>query len=596
MYEQHFGLTQRPFSIAPDPRFLYMSPQHREALAHLLYGVGEGGGFVQLTGEVGTGKTTICRCLLEQLPEDVDIALILNPRVTALELVASLCDELHIKYAKDTTSIKALTDVLNACLLESHARGRRTVLMIDEAQSLSAEALEQVRLFTNLETTREKLLQIILVGQPELRVLLARDDLRQLSQRITARYHLEPISRDETAEYIRHRLQICGSNDPVFSDQAVDLVHKLSEGVPRLINVLCDRAMLGAFVEGKHRVEPGIVHKAAREVLPEEGLDAPASKPWRWIAAAVVALAVAAGIFLGRQQSLFPSTAEILIPRPSVDVQPSTEVATAAPVTQVVELSPVEASDVVDEQDFTGPVLPSELPAPEQPSESPAKPELQPAPELQPSPLATLLGEASADASAHAWSGLYRLWGYQSDAVTDKDACRQAPSAGLRCLQGGGSWAIVRRFNRPTVLLLVGDEGRRVPVLLKSLVSGQVQLEIDGQSLQVPIGVLEQYWYGEYRLLWKTPPSGASALRPGQRNKDVRWLRDRLQQVTGSTSIAPDPQRYDAGLKELVQSFQRSQHLTADGVAGARTLIRLNNLDSDPELPRLDAVGDSLQG
>lgn len=202
MYEKHFGLTERPFSIAPDPRFLYMSQQHREALAHLLYGVGEGGGFVQLTGEVGTGKTTICRCLLEQLPENVDVALILNPRVTALELLASLCDELHIQYVKDTTSIKLLIDVLNAYLLDTHAKGRRAVLMIDEAQNLSAEALEQVRLLTNLETTREKLLQIILIGQPELRNLLARDDLRQLSQRINARFHLDPINRAEAAAYL----------------------------------------------------------------------------------------------------------------------------------------------------------------------------------------------------------------------------------------------------------------------------------------------------------------------------------------------------------------------------------------------------------
>jgi general secretion pathway protein A len=245
MYQKHFGLTERPFSIAPDPRFLYMSQQHREALAHLLYGVGEGGGFVQLTGEVGTGKTTICRCLLEQLPGQVDMALILNPRVNALELLASLCDELHISYAPDTSSVKVLTDILSAYLLDSHARGRRTVLMIDEAQNLSTEALEQVRLLTNLETTREKLLQIILVGQPELRSLLGRVELRQLSQRITARYHLEPISRSETAAYIRHRLQVCGAAEAIFNERAIDLVHQLSCGVPRLINVLARSPSMG---------------------------------------------------------------------------------------------------------------------------------------------------------------------------------------------------------------------------------------------------------------------------------------------------------------------------------------------------------------
>ena len=205
MYLEHFKLTERPFSITPDPRFLYMSARHREALAHLLYGLGESGVFVQLTGEVGTGKTTICRCLLEQVPENVDIALVLNPKVTSTELIASVCDELGIEYPADNTSIKSLTDVLNRYLLDAYARGRRTVLIIDEAQNLSADVLEQVRLLTNLETSTQKLLQVILIGQPELRTLLARDDMRQLSQRVTARYHLDPISRDEADAYLNVR-------------------------------------------------------------------------------------------------------------------------------------------------------------------------------------------------------------------------------------------------------------------------------------------------------------------------------------------------------------------------------------------------------
>jgi len=230
MYLKHFNLTERPFSITPDPRFLYMSARHREALAHLLYGLGEGGGFVQLTGEVGTGKTTICRCLLEQVPDNVDLALVLNPKVTGAELIATVCDELGIEYPAGTTSIKTLTDLLNRYLLDAHARGQRTVLIIDEAQNLSTEVLEQVRLLTNLETATQKLLQIVLIGQPELRDLLARNELRQLAQRVTARYHLEPISRGETAAYIRHRLQICGTSRSLFNKRAMDRIHELSGG------------------------------------------------------------------------------------------------------------------------------------------------------------------------------------------------------------------------------------------------------------------------------------------------------------------------------------------------------------------------------
>ena len=222
MYLSHFALREPPFSITPDPRFLYMSARHREALAHLVYGVGQHGGFVQLSGEVGTGKTSVCRCLLEQLPPHVDAALVLNPRLSPVELLATVCDELQIPYAKGTAGPKELVDQLHRHLLDAHGRGRRTVLVIDEAQNLAPEVLEEVRLLTNLETPREKLLQIVLIGQPELVALLAQPKLRQLAQRITARYHLEPLSRVETRAYVRHRLRVAGRGDAVFTELACE--------------------------------------------------------------------------------------------------------------------------------------------------------------------------------------------------------------------------------------------------------------------------------------------------------------------------------------------------------------------------------------
>lgn len=246
MYTQYFQFTEQPFSIAPNPRFLFMSPRHQEGFAHLLYGIGQGGGFVALTGEVGTGKTTLCHCLLQQLPEDVDIALILNPRVNPVELLAALCDELQIAYPAKTLRLKLMVDIINKYLLAAYARGRRTVVMIDEAQNLSFDVLEQVRLLTNLETSQTKLLQIILVGQPELTALLAKDDLRQLAQRITARYHLKALSFKETAEYIRHRLLVAGCGTQLFNNSAVRTIYRRSGGIPRLINTICDRALLGA--------------------------------------------------------------------------------------------------------------------------------------------------------------------------------------------------------------------------------------------------------------------------------------------------------------------------------------------------------------
>jgi general secretion pathway protein A len=267
MYAPHFGLREPPFAITPDPAYVYLSRHHQEALAHLLYGVGENGGFVQLTGEVGTGKTTLVRTLLEQQLENVDIALCLNPRLTVAELLATVCDELGASYSPEPHTLKALLDALNAHLLQTHAAGRRTVLILDEAQNLSREVLEQIRLLTNLETAKHKLLRIILVGQPELRTLLARPDLRQLAQRITARYHLPPLDRRETAAYIDHRLRVAGGREDLFTWGARRVVYGHSGGIPRLINIICDRALLGAFGQGARRINASLAREAAREAL-----------------------------------------------------------------------------------------------------------------------------------------------------------------------------------------------------------------------------------------------------------------------------------------------------------------------------------------
>jgi general secretion pathway protein A len=266
MYTTHFGLKAEPFSISPDPRCLYMSERHRDGLAHLLYGVHKPGGFIQLTGEVGTGKTTLCRCLLEQLPPEVDVVIILNPRVTVTEFLASVCDELRIPRTGEPWSVKLLVDSLYRYLLDAHARGRRTVLIVDEAQQLPPQVLEQIRLLTNLETSTQKLLQIILIGQPELTTLLNQRKLRQLNQRITARFHLEPLRGKETSAYIRHRLRVAGGDSVLFVPAAIRMVHGLSGGIPRLINILCDRAMLAAYACGARSVTPSMVRRAARDV------------------------------------------------------------------------------------------------------------------------------------------------------------------------------------------------------------------------------------------------------------------------------------------------------------------------------------------
>ena len=268
MYAAHFGLSQDPFSIAPDPRYLYMSARHRAALAHLLYGVNGGGGFVLLSGEIGTGKTTVCRCFLEQIPAGCHVAYIFNPKLTVTELLKTICDEFRIAVAPTAVTAKDFIDPLNAFLLDNHAQGRSSVLIIDEAQNLSADVLEQLRLLTNLETSQRKLLQIVLIGQPELRDMLARPDLEQLAQRVIARFHLGPMTEAETAHYIAHRMGVAGHTGALpFDARALHRIHQLSRGVPRRVNLLCDRALLGAYATGQAMVDQTIAEKAAGEVF-----------------------------------------------------------------------------------------------------------------------------------------------------------------------------------------------------------------------------------------------------------------------------------------------------------------------------------------
>ena len=271
MYMRFFGLKQEPFSLAPDPRYLYMSKRHREALAHLLYGVGGGGGFVLLSGEIGAGKTTVCRCFLEQIPKRCNVAYIFNPKLTVLELVKSVCDEFRIPVhgtRGHPPTVKTYVDALNEFLLKTHAVGQNNVLIIDEAQMLSVDVLEQLRLLTNLETNERKLLQIVLIGQPELRTMLERPDLEQLAQRVIARFHLKALSSKETEHYIRHRLSVAGMTRSIpFDRKALQRIHEIARGVPRRINLLCDRAMLGAYAHGKTGIDSEVVEKAAREVF-----------------------------------------------------------------------------------------------------------------------------------------------------------------------------------------------------------------------------------------------------------------------------------------------------------------------------------------
>ncbi len=568
MYLKHFNLTEQPFSIAPDPRFLYMSVRHKEALAHLLYGMGEGGGFVQLTGEVGTGKTTICRCLLEQVPDNFDIALVLNPKVTAIELIATVCDELGIEYPPEY-SIKTLIDALNEYLLEAYTRGRRTVLIIDEAQNLDAEVLEQVRLLTNLETSSQKLLQIVLIGQPELRSLLASDEMRQLSQRITARYHLEPITREEAEAYIKHRLQICGSSRTIFSQRAINRIQSFSGGIPRLINVLCDRALLGAYAEGKTKVDMKVLKKAAKEVMNEKRTDS-GNRQLPWLLGILTVLAVA---------TLF-----VLQPFQQTDTRD------AVPVAQVSEdmvLAPVDASaaGVVEFIAVDEPV-PESVSVPESQEVSVDMPVISGADDEA---LAALLMAADDSYNSTAWRELLALWSVDLPGDADPDFCELAIQYGLLCVSRQGNWNMLRQLDRPVILQLVAADGRHVPVVLQYLDKMSAELIVDNELYGLKVGQVDPFWTGEYSLLLQMPPGGKLYLRAGIQAEDVQWLRKQLEVAQGVEIPASDPLFFDQVLKRHLLDFQRIQGLVPDGVMGKNTIIHLNSLSSPAGIPRLSA-------
>ena len=534
MYTSFFGLNEKPFAITPDPRYLYLSERHTEALAHLAYGISEAGGFIQLTGEVGTGKTTVLRSLLQQLPPNCDVALILNPRVTPAEFLQAISDELHVRLPDGAAgSVKALVDLLTHFLLDAHGRGRRVVLMVDEAQNLDADVLEQVRLLTNLETATQKLLQIILIGQPELREVLSRPELRQLAQRITGRYHLESLRRHETIAYVRHRLRVAGATRDIFTTGAMRELHRLSGGVPRIINVIADRALLGAYTREEPMVDGSLVRRAASEVYGR-----PVMPPWLvfvvieapnfgWTSPATLGGALAGAALLAFVLwRAWPETAH-------------TRAATQAAVPEA-------------------PVEPAPAPAPRE-------------------PLATVLAkDATATTLDAAFGSLFSLWGGEYRPGSGL-ACEQALAQGLSCVWQRGSFAQLRLINRPAILSLVDAQGTAHQVVLSGLGDADAKLVLGGSEASVPIAELADYWFGEFLVLWRPQTAELRPLRAGMRGDDVRWLRQGLERLSGVTNDEPAGDSFDAGLQQLVEEFQRSRRLAVDGVAGLQTQLVLDS-------------------
>ena len=545
MYVPFFGLKQKPFSIAPDPRYLFMSERHREALAHLLYGVQGGGGFVLLTGEIGAGKTTVCRCFLEQIPARCNVAYIFNPKLTALELLITVCHEFGIKFPPLTAAgtpptVKDYVDGLNEYLLRTHAVGQNNVLIIDEAQNLSSDVLEQLRLLTNLETSERKLLQIVLIGQPELRGMLARPELEQLAQRVIARYHLDALSEKETTQYIAHRFAVAGLKGAIpFDAAALRRVHQLARGVPRRINLLCDRALLGAYATGKSRVDRTIVDKAAQEVFGEAGEGRPRTLPARWWP-----LAIGAGVLAG-------AAAMAAVQWGARDKAPASGIAAAASAAASAHAAQARASATV-------------LPTVTAAAASAAR--LRSADEL-----AAWLARAPHD-EPQALRTLSRDWALL---LVDGDPCALAAEQDVRCFRAHGGLALLRLLARPSVLTLHDAQNRPVYAVLAGMDRDEATLVAGKSAVQVPLALLTTTWRGDFSTFWRVPPGYSEPLSMGSRGTLVDSVGAQLAAALGAPAPPPD-HVFDATLRSRVAAFQQSQGLAPDGVAGPTTLMQIN--------------------
>lgn len=569
MYAGYFGLTQTPFSIAPDPRYLLMSERHREALALLLYGVQGGGGFVLLTGEIGAGKTTVCRAFLEQIPENCQVAYIFNPKLTVRELLKTVCHEFHVDVQHEgigPATLKDYTDPLNDHLLRSHAAGKRNVLIIDEAQNLSPQVLEQLRLLTNLETHERKLLQVVLIGQPELRTVLAQPELEQLAQRVIARFHLGALSEAETRQYVRHRMEVAGHKGPLpFNGEALALIHRITRGIPRRINLLCDRALLGAYASQIRQIGPAVVTKAAEEVfdLPppsRKSAAAPVAAPGRpaWMTlalgaagGAVVAAGIAAVLWQQRTPDPTAAAAAPVATQASAPALPEAPQA-AAPAAAV----PPGAGAT------TARPAPAALP--------PASGELEaagtpPAPSSGPPPATALLKSENA-----AWLELGPLWGQP---LTGDDPCAVALQQRLQCyrtprmtLHG------LRQLDRPGILILrlPGESPRRA--LVTGITAETVTLQAGGQRWLMPLTALADIWRGDYATLWRQPEGVRGRITPDVPAAAREWLSRQLVALQGAGQI-PAQAGSDAA---RLSAFQRSRGIDADGVATPVTFMQVN--------------------
>ena len=531
MYQDHFNLSREPFSIAPDPEFLFLSESHNEALSHLLYGLSHGG-FVLISGEVGTGKTTILRNLLKSIPSQMDVAFILNPRLTVIELLETICEEFDLDTSmRNSQTVKGYVDLLSNFLRDNDTHNRSAVLIIDEAQNLSTSVLEQIRLLTNIETDNKKLLQIILIGQPELEEMLSRSELRQLAQRITARYRLEPLNKKETKIYIEHRLRIAGTNTSIFKDAAIKTIFKTTKGIPRLINLVCDRALLGAYALGLNEVNSLLIRQSRKEVFGISPTNKRVVLPFLLMTIGV--LLTASVLFLYNSSTTL-SKDPVLINKPIVSERENTEPLVKETNTTDTTNSWNNLKKQISQKD----------------------------------------GEQG---RLHAYDELFKLWGIEYQSRLSSNPCEAALKLDLRCLKRNGSWSEIETLNTPVILELWINFDRPQYALLNGKTGPIYYLSISGQETEVNTQDLKDSWFGSYEILWKPPPGFTKTLSLGDVHPNIAWLKNLLTKKDNHLFTNNELSVYNQELLTIIEEFQRYSGLLVDGVIGPLTWIKLSD-------------------
>jgi general secretion pathway protein A len=539
MYKDFFGFVELPFSIVPNSRYLYLSQRHKEAITHLQAGLGDGGGFAMLTGEVGTGKTTVAKAMLANLDENTKAGLILNPTFSSRDLLEAICDEFKVTYPQDAT-LKQLNQAIHEYLLRNHKLGWTTLLVIDEAQHLAADVLEQLRLLTNLETDTRKLLKVLLVGQPELQRLLQTTQLRQLAQRITGRYHLLPLDEKETADYIAFRLHTAGGDQQLFDRSSTKLIAKYSHGIPRLINLVCDKSLNMSYYKGNVVVDRQTVHQACEEVMQFQAeiyqQDKPIRRSFEWPAWGSVAIGVFAALGVG-----WAVTHNMPMEVPTN---------TAPTVAAQTPIQPTVVAPIVNEQ-------------------------------LTNEQREQLLAQTQSNLAVN---DLYKLWGYRAS-VRD-NLCLSEPQSTMRCERKMATWPLLVQQNRPVILEL-NYQGEVGYVILYAIGDGKVEVLNGKDRLRLPISWLKPLWQGNIIELWQAPLK--DTLRLDMEGPAIEVLDKLLAEAVNEQPLSTDI--YDGAMKERVELFQRWQGIGVDGIAGQRTLERLQQ-SAQPDAPALAQINE----